>query len=93
MSGVVDNPGLVDKLTRHDIVGEDFIQGSQDGQFPAHLTPLQVQEGIRSGKLLQGTFLASADNFLEGQVNVQGRDQMVSKKINFFRWVLENVRS
>lgn len=45
--------------------------------FPCHLTPAEVHSGISSGRLLQGTFLASRENFLEGNVNVEGRDKPV----------------
>jgi hypothetical protein len=35
---------------------------------------------------LQGSFLASRENFLEGQVNVEGKDKMVSS----YRQLQEN---
>jgi len=50
----------------------------QEPLFPLHATPSQIHEGIKSGKLLQGSFLASRENFLEGQVSVEGQDKMVS---------------
>ncbi|XP_020278161.1 exosome complex exonuclease RRP44 [Pseudomyrmex gracilis] len=45
--------------------------------FPCHLTPAEVHSGISSGRLLQGTFLASRENFLEGNVNVEGKDKPI----------------
>lgn len=45
--------------------------------FPCHLGPAEIHEGILSRKLLQGTFLASRENFLEGNVNVEGREKAV----------------
>lgn len=67
--------GLEDKLSHRDFVLED---SSKESLFPPHLTPAQVHEGIKSGKLLQGSFMASRDNFLEGSVNVEGQDKFVS---------------
>lgn len=64
---------LLDKLCKRsyssDIQGPDL--------FPCHLTPVEVHNGISSGKLLQGTFLQSRENFLEGNVNVEGREKPI----------------
>lgn len=64
---------LLDKLCKRtytlDSQGPDL--------FPCHLTPAEIHDGISSGKLLQGTFLASRENFLEGNVNVEGREKAV----------------
>lgn len=64
---------LLDKLCKRsytlDSQGPDI--------FPCHLTPTEIHDGISSGKLLQGTFLASRENFLEGNVNVEGREHAV----------------
>ncbi|XP_011864697.1 PREDICTED: exosome complex exonuclease RRP44 [Vollenhovia emeryi] len=64
---------LLDKLCKRSY-GSD-IQGPD--LFPCHLTPVEVHDGISSGKLLQGTFLASRENFLEGNVNVEGREKPI----------------
>ncbi|KAG6799814.1 exosome complex exonuclease RRP44 [Apis mellifera caucasica] len=45
--------------------------------FPCHLTPSEIHDGIKHGKLLQGTFIASKENFLEGFVNVDGFEKTV----------------
>ena len=37
--------------------------------FPPHIKPSEIQNGIKNGKLVQGTFLASRDNCLEATVN------------------------
>ncbi|XP_046384891.1 exosome complex exonuclease RRP44 [Ischnura elegans] len=77
-------PGLEDRLTlkvsdeweerrRNDPKEKD----QSSALYPLHLTPTQVREGVKSGRLLQGTFLASRENFLEGNVNVEGKDYMV----------------
>lgn len=73
----LENPGfLLDKLSRksYDVDGE-----SREPLFPCHLPPSQLHDGIKSGKFMQGTFLASRENFLEGSVNVEGMEQFVSK--------------
>ncbi|KPJ02851.1 Exosome complex exonuclease RRP44 [Papilio xuthus] len=54
--------GLIDKLSKN-VIPESC---SKDALYPAHLTPSQVHAGIRNGKLYQGTFYASRDNYLEG---------------------------
>ncbi|XP_013138952.1 PREDICTED: exosome complex exonuclease RRP44 [Papilio polytes] len=54
--------GLIDKLSKN-VMPESC---SKDALYPAHLTPSQVHAGIRNGKLYQGTFYASRDNYLEG---------------------------
>ncbi|XP_075919903.1 exosome complex exonuclease RRP44-like [Petromyzon marinus] len=40
--------------------------------FPEHLSLSQLQEGVRSGRCVQGTFLASRENYLEGTLRVRG---------------------
>ena len=45
--------------------------------YPEHLPPAQILSGIKSGKLLQGTFYASRENFLEGSVSVEGPEQSI----------------
>jgi len=64
---------LLDKLCKRSYTMD--IQGPE--LFPCHLTPTEMHNGISSGKLLQGTFLASRENFLEGNVNVEGKDKPV----------------
>jgi len=64
---------LLDKLCKR-----SYILDTQSPElFPCHLTPTEVHNGISSGKLLQGTFLSSRENFLEGNVNVEGREESV----------------
>lgn len=76
---------LLDKLCKRSYTMN--IQGKE--LFPCHLTPVEVHDGISSGKLLQGTFLASRENFLEGNVNVEGREKpiFVQGRINLNRAV------
>jgi len=53
------------------------VETSKEPIFPSHLTPAQIHQGIKSGKLMQDTFFASNDNFLEGNVFVEGQDKNV----------------
>lgn len=64
---------LLDKLSKRSYSSD--IHGPE--LFPCHLSPTEVHNGISSGKLLQGTFLASRENFLEGNVNVEGREKHI----------------
>ncbi|XP_026331987.1 exosome complex exonuclease RRP44-like [Hyposmocoma kahamanoa] len=65
--------GLIDKLSKN-VMPESY---SKDALYPAHLTPAQIHDGIRNGKLYQGTFYASRDNFLEGTANVNGFERSI----------------
>ncbi|CAB3236838.1 unnamed protein product [Arctia plantaginis] len=65
--------GLTDKLAKN-VAPESC---TRDALYPAHLTPAQVHDGIRNGKLHQGAFHASRDNFLEGTANVNGYEKPI----------------
>ncbi|KAG4065176.1 hypothetical protein HA402_007573 [Bradysia odoriphaga] len=45
--------------------------------YPPHLTPSQIHEGIKDGRLHQGSFVASRENYLEGSVNVEGYEKFI----------------
>lgn len=68
---------LEDRLSKHsyqlDGVGREPL-------FPSHLTPAETHAGIKAGRLLQGSFQASRENFLEGKVNLEGQDKMVRRR-------------
>lgn len=74
--GSLENAGfLIDKLSKKDYI----LDGEGRAPlFPCHLSPAQIHSGIKSGKLLQGTFLASRENFLEGSVNCESIEKFVS---------------
>ncbi|XP_012223376.1 exosome complex exonuclease RRP44 [Linepithema humile] len=76
---------LLDKLCKRSYI----LDSKSPDLFPCHLTPAEVHNGISSGKLLQGAFLASRENFLEGNVNVEGREKpiFVQGRINLNRAV------
>lgn len=70
---LVDSKGIEDKISRLDCAFDDNTKEL----FPCHLTPVQIHDGIKKGTLLQGSFQASRENFLEGQVNVEGFEKPV----------------
>ncbi|KAF4520987.1 hypothetical protein B566_EDAN002483 [Ephemera danica] len=76
VSTIESHPELLDKLCHRSFVTDSQGQ-SKTPLFPVHLAPEDVHIGVRSGKLLRGTFFASRDNFLEGSVNVDGADMTV----------------
>lgn len=69
-----DFPLLVDKLSH-----KSFENDKQAlPQFPPHLGMKELLEGLRQKKLLQGSFQASRENYLEGNVNVENYEKAVS---------------
>lgn len=69
-------PLLVDKLSH-----KSFENDKQAlPQFPPHLGMKELLEGLRKKKLLQGSFQASRENYLEGNVNVENYEKAVSNR-------------
>lgn len=50
--------------------------------FPEHIPLSKLQQGIKSGNYLQGTYRASRDNYLEATVWVHGDAE--EKEVSFF---------
>jgi exosome complex exonuclease DIS3/RRP44 len=73
VKSLVKTPHLVDKLC----IKEYTVEGSDRPIFPPHLTIIQIHEGVKNGKLFQGTFLASRENFLEGSVSMENFEKPV----------------
>lgn len=73
VNGLKDCPKLQDKLSAKGFSSND----SKLAIYPPHLTVGAIHEGIKSGKLLQGSFQASRENYLEGFVNVEGMEKPV----------------
>lgn len=46
-------------------------------EYPPHVSPAELKRGLTSGKYLQGSFRASRDNYLEGEVMASGQDKPV----------------
>jgi len=67
------NEHLIDELLKKDFQSLVDV----DNLFLTHYTTSKIHEGIKRGDLLQGTFRASSDNFLEGSVNVETYTQLV----------------
>ncbi|KAL2087626.1 hypothetical protein ACEWY4_016454 [Coilia grayii] len=70
IKSLIANPELIDQLAltsddKNEITSSKIL-------FPEHLPLSQIQAGIKSGKYIQGTFRANRDNYLEGNVFVQG---------------------
>lgn len=65
---------LADKLNLSSGSNEEI---SKKFLFPEHLSPIQVNGGIKSGNLKQGVFYLSRTNFQEGSVNCEGMDQPI----------------
>lgn len=74
-------PSLQDKLSQKGFSS----QNNKAAIFPPHLTLNEIHEGIKQGKLMQGSFQASRENYLEGFVNVEGMEKSVNieKIFNF----------
>lgn len=66
-------PTLQDKLSLKGFSSQD----NKEAIFPPHLMVTEIHDGIKSGKILQGSFLASRENYLEGFVNVEGMEKSV----------------
>ncbi|CAH1267033.1 DIS3 [Branchiostoma lanceolatum] len=76
VKSLTGNPELVDRLAQVDM-GESTdsdIKNEATGRvlFPEHLPLSQLQTGIKSGRFLQGSFMASRENYLEANVLVHG---------------------
>lgn len=67
-------PTLQDKLALKGFSSQD----NKAAIFPPHLTLTEIHDGIKSGKLVQGSYAASRENYLEGFVNVEGMEKSVS---------------
>lgn len=78
VKSLTETPHLQDKLCIKDFSSET----DNRPLFPPHLTVVQIHDGIKNGKLYQGSFNASRENFLEGSVNVECFEKPVSIKIH-----------
>ncbi|XP_056663826.1 exosome complex exonuclease RRP44 isoform X3 [Monodelphis domestica] len=67
------NPELVDRLACLSDEGNEIE--SRKVIFPEHVPLSKLQQGIKSGTYLQGTFRASRENYLEATVWVHGDDE------------------
>lgn len=65
---------LEDKLSKK----EFYIESNMKDIYPPHKTNVELLNGVKQGRLYQGSFRASRDNFLEGFVNVESLEDQVS---------------
>ncbi|TWW78245.1 Exosome complex exonuclease RRP44 [Takifugu flavidus] len=70
IKSLIANPELVDRLALSSDDQNDIT--SNKVLFAEHLPLSVIQTGIKNGSLLQGTFRASRDNYLEATVFVHG---------------------
>ncbi|XP_023345051.1 uncharacterized protein LOC111714221 [Eurytemora carolleeae] len=74
VASISEFPSLIDKIKKK--------EGSEDGfgkkfLFPEHLSQTQISAGVKGKKLFQGVFYLSRTSFLEGTVNVEGKDPIL----------------
>ncbi|NXJ46858.1 RRP44 exonuclease, partial [Spizaetus tyrannus] len=70
IKSLIANPDLVDRLACVSDEGKEIEGGKII--FPEHIPLSKLQQGIKSGVYLQGTYRASRDNYLEATVWVHG---------------------
>ena len=75
VKGMKNFPDLIDKINRK----EDSVSQNKNKNilFPEHLSQAQISAGIKAGKYKQGVFYLSRNNFLEGSVNIEGREPVL----------------
>lgn len=73
VKSLTETPHLQDKLSL-----KEYGSENNSPLYAPHLTLVQIHNGIKNGKLYQGSFVASRENFLEGSVNVECFEKFVS---------------
>lgn len=81
-------PNLADKLSHKN---REFT-GSKPDLYPAHWSNGQIHDGIKSRLILQGSYIASRDNYLEGFVNVEGYEKFVSLLFLFMIFLKDQIK-
>ena len=78
----LDKPELLDRIAAKENAGgelsEKVLQNPSKFKeiiFSEHLRLSEIQRGLKSGRLLQGAFQASRDNYLEAQVFIQNNEK------------------
>ncbi|XP_061915270.1 exosome complex exonuclease RRP44 isoform X2 [Entelurus aequoreus] len=69
VKGLIANPELLDLLALTNDDKNDIT--SRKVLFPEHFPLSRIQAGIKSGSIIQGTFKASRENYLEASVFIQ----------------------
>lgn len=58
-------------------LGEWYQFSGDKVQYPEHLPLSAIQKGLKTGKYLQGKFMASRENYTEANVSVADQEKMV----------------
>lgn len=85
VQNLVDCETLCDKLSKKDV----YINSNTKDIYPPHLSKAELLNDVKEGKLYQGTFRASRDNFLEGFVNVEKLDDQVGITFVVFKQIIK----
>ncbi|XP_067948007.1 exosome complex exonuclease RRP44-like [Watersipora subatra] len=82
---------LLEKLANID--QSDQLVGKEKFEYPAHVSPIELKQGLASGKYLKGGFRASRDNYLEGEAMVDGHEKplFIQGRLHLNRAVNEDV--
>ena len=71
-----DSAGLIDKLSSHSSDDKaEKVFGKE--LYSPHRTPVEINAGIKAGKLLQGVFYLSRTNFKEASVSCEAYEQPI----------------
>ncbi|XP_036229004.2 exosome complex exonuclease RRP44 [Bactrocera oleae] len=73
VKSLTDFPMLIDKYARKSFESDKKSLPI----FPTHLSVNEIHDGIKAKKLLQGSYQASRENYLEGAVSVEGYEHPV----------------
>ena len=74
-NSLTDHPSLVDRLAGSGSEGGTKSKGKII--YPEHLPLSTIQAGLKSGRLHQGVFHGSRENYLEGSVGVSSMEKFV----------------
>jgi len=74
VANMTEFPSLVDKLRKKDGEGGGY---GKKFLYPEHLSPQQINSGVKSGRYLKGVFYQSRTSYLEGSANVEGKEPIL----------------
>lgn len=74
LKSLLRNLDLLDKISKKDYE----FESNKKALFPPHLSVVEIHQGIRAKRFVQGQFMASRENYLEGTVMAEGFDKGVS---------------
>ena len=78
----LNQPELMDRIAakedQSEVISEKSLKNAAKFKeiiFPEHLRLSEIQQGLKSGRLIQGTFQVSRDNYLEATVFVHNNEK------------------